>query len=201
MIEEPLNLSHYRCRCIYSRRPGLPIVFLHGYNYTSYVWRDIGLLQRLDEEKIPYLALDMPYGARSMCSPRTRDPEENVEILATAIKGLYGGAAPLLVGASLGGYIALRYAVRRPVSGLLLIAPVKALEEELVSRYDDMVVPTMIIWGSRDRVVSREEMVRLAEHLDARLIIYEEARHAAYLDYPERFAKDLIAFYRALHLR
>lgn len=201
MIEEPLNLSHYRCRCIYSRRAGLPIVLLHGYNYTSYVWRDIGLLQRLEEERIPYLAIDMPYGARSMCSPKTRDPEENVEILGSAIKGLYGGTAPLLVGASLGGYIALRYAIRRPVSGLLLIAPVKALEEELVSRYDDMVVPTMIIWGSKDQVVSREEVMKLAKYLDARLIIYEGARHAAYLDYPERFTNDLIAFYRALHLR
>ncbi len=201
MIEEPLNLSHYRCRCIYSRRPGLPIVLLHGYNYTSYVWRDIGLLQRLEEEKIPYLAIDMPYGARSMCSPKASDPEEDIEVLASAIKGLYGGASPLLVGASLGGYIALRYAVRRSVSGLLLIAPVKGLEEDLVSRYDDMVVPAVIIWGSKDRVVSRREMVRLAEHLDARLIIYEGARHAAYLDYPERFINDLIAFYRALHLR
>ncbi len=201
MIEEPLNLSHYRCRCIYSRRPGLPIVFLHGYNYTSYVWRDIGLLQRLEEERIPYLAIDMPYGARSMCSPKTRDPEENIEILATAIKGLYGGTAPLLVGASLGGYIALRYAVRKPVSGLMLIAPVKALEEELVSHYKDMAVPTMIIWGSRDRIVSREEMEKLAKILDARLIVYEGARHAAYLDLPERFADDLLAFYKALHLR
>ena len=201
MIEEPLNLSHFRCRCIYSRRPGLPIVFLHGYNYTSYVWRDIGLLQRLEEERIPYLAIDMPYGARSMCSPKTRDPEENIEILATAIKGLYRGTAPLLVGASLGGYIALRYAVRKPVSGLLLIAPVKALEEELVSHYEDMAVPTMIIWGSRDRIVSREEMEKLAKILDARLIVYEGARHAAYLDHPERFADDLLAFYKALHLR
>ncbi len=201
MIEEPLNLSHYRCRCIYSRRPGLPIVFLHGYNYTSYVWRDIGLLQRLEEERIPYLAIDMPYGARSMCSPKTRDPEENIEILATAIKGLYGGTAPLLVGASLGGYIALRYAVRKPVSGLMLIAPVRALEEELVSHYKDMVVPSMIIWGSRDRIVSREEMEKLAKILDARLIVYEGAGHAAYIDYPGRFAEDLIAFYKALHLR
>ena len=201
MIEEPLNLSHYRCRCIYSRRSGLPVVLLHGYNYTSHVWQEIGLLQKLEDEKIPYLAIDMPYGARSMCSPRTRDPLENVEVVSTAIRGLFGNTAPLLVGASLGGYIALKYSTVKPVSGLLLVAPVNSLEEELVNKYGSMSVPSMIIWGSKDRIVSREEMEKLAELLDARLIVYEGARHAAYLDYPERFAKDLIAFYKALHLR
>ncbi len=200
MREEPFNLGHYRCRIIYSQTPGTPIVFLHGYNFTSDVWKDIGLLEALENEKIPFVAIDMPYGARSICSPRTRSPEENTRIVYEVVKGLFGPMKPVLVGASLGGYMALKYMVEKPVAGAVLIAPVNGLEEELVRKYGSLNVPALIIWGSKDRVVGLEEMEKLAEHLDARLIVYEDARHAAYLDYPERFRRDLLAFYKALHL-
>ncbi len=198
MIEEPLNVRHHRCRAIYSNLPGLPILFLHGYNFTSDVWRTIGVLELLEKEKIPFLALDMPYGAKSSCSPHTRDPEENVLVVREAIYGLFGKIYPLIVGASLGGYIALKYAVENPVSGLLLIAPVYTSDEELVKRLGELKVPAMIIWGSKDEIVSRDEMEKLAELLEARLIVYEGARHAAYLDKPEEFKRDLLAFYKAV---
>lgn len=60
MIEESYNVGKYRCRIIYNNVSGLPIVFLHGYSFTSDVWRDIGVLNRLEDEKIPFIAIDMP---------------------------------------------------------------------------------------------------------------------------------------------
>ncbi len=198
--EEPFNLGHYRCRVIYNQVPGTPVILLHGYSFTSDVWRDIGLLERLEAEEIPFAAIDMPYGARSTCSPRTREPEENVWIVREVVKGLFSPAKPVLIGASLGGYIALKYITRHPAAGAVLIAPVGGLEPELASKYVDVALPIMIIYGTRDRVVPRREIEELARRLEATLSIYEGAKHPAYLDQPERFIKDVLAFYKALHL-
>jgi pimeloyl-ACP methyl ester carboxylesterase len=70
--EEPFNLGKYRCRVIYYQKPGTPIILLHGYSFTSDVWVDINLLEALEQNGIPYAAIDMPYGARSVCSPKNR---------------------------------------------------------------------------------------------------------------------------------
>jgi pimeloyl-ACP methyl ester carboxylesterase len=200
LIEESYNIGRFRCRTIYNNTAGLPIVFLHGYSFTSDIWRDIGLLDYLEREKIPFLAIDMPYGARSVCSPHTRSVDENIFVVREVFRGIFGSVKPLIVGASLGGYVALKYAVRYHVAGLLLIAPVNVFDEELMSKYGSLSIPVLIIWGSRDRIVSRTSMEKLSEMLEAKLLVYESAGHPAYLDYPDRFRNDLLAFHRALKL-
>ena len=136
----------------------------------------------------------------SKCSPKTRDTFENIKVVREVVKGLFGSSKPLLVGASLGGYIALKYSIEYPVAGLVLIAPVNVFEKDLVERYGSLNTPVLIIWGEKDRVVSKDDMVKLSEILDAQLIIYENAGHAAYLDKPEDFKKNIIAFHKALKL-
>ncbi len=199
MMEDVFAAARYRCRIIYGgARRGVPVVFLHGYSFTSDVWRDIGVLDALEGEGIPFLAIDMPYGRRSSCSPHTRSVEENLLVLREAVHGLYGPVDPFLVGASLGGYIALHYATRYGASGLLLIAPVNSLEDELAARYRGLRIPAAIILGEKDEIVSRREMEELARLLGAELHIYPGARHAAYLDNPQLFTKHLLETYRRL---
>ena len=165
--------------------------------FTSDVWRDINVLEYLEEQKIPYLAIDMPYGARSSCSPHTRIPENNVFVFREAVKGVFGPIRPVVVGASLGGYIALKYVLEYPVSGLLLIAPVRVFENEFIKRYSSFSFPIHVIIGTRDRIVSVDEMKKFTEKLPkAKLKIYEDASHLAYLDYPEKFRKDLMELYK-----
>ena len=53
--------------------------------------------------------------------------------MAEAVQSVFGSAVPVLVGASLGGYIALMYAAKFPVKGLLLVSPAHALMEDLVA--------------------------------------------------------------------
>jgi pimeloyl-ACP methyl ester carboxylesterase len=139
----------------------------------------------------------MPYGLKSECQPRTRDVEVNVAVVKGAVQNIFGAVAPVLVGASLGGHVALKYAAARiPVRGLLLLAPVRVLEESLVEAYRRFRFPVRIICGSEDRVVSLEELRDLANRLpNAKLTVYEGARHAAYLDNPERFKRDLLELY------
>ena len=181
---------------MYFDSPGVPIVFLHGLSYTIDIWQQIGVTDLLIEKRIPFLALDMPYGLRSSCQPKTRNVETNVTFAADAIKSVFGTTVPVLVGASLGGHIALKYAARFPVKSLLLIGPSRALDEELVKAYGNFNFPVKVIWGSNDNIISGEEMRTLADKLpNSKLLIYNGAGHSAYKNDPELFKRDLLELY------
>ena len=109
-MEKTLKTAGHKCRSLIHNAAGSPVVFLHGLSYTADVWQRIGVTDLLIEKHVPFLALDMPYGLKTNCEPKTRNPETNVQVLAEAVQSVFGSAVPLLVGASLGGYIALRYA-------------------------------------------------------------------------------------------
>jgi pimeloyl-ACP methyl ester carboxylesterase len=202
MLEKTLNVAGYKCRAIINQVVGIPVVFFHGYSYNSSIWQRIGALDLLVEKGVPFLALDMPYGLKSECMPKTQDPQANLKFAYAAIENIFGTTLPVLIGASLGGYIALRYAAQFPVKGLLLSAPARAFEEDTLSHtYEKFNFPVRIIWGTEDNVISGEEMRTLSEVLpNAKLITYEAAGHSGYTTQPERFKRDLLELYAAAEL-
>ncbi len=172
------------------------MVFLHGFSYTSGVWQRISATELLTEKHLPFLALDMPYGLKSRCRPKTHDTETNVNVAHEVVRSIFGSTVPVLVGASIGGHVALSYAARFPVKGLLLVAPARALEKNLSHAYGEFRFPVRIIWGSEDNIISGEEMRTLAGLLpNAKLMVYEGAGHSAYLAQPDRFKRDLLELY------
>ncbi len=195
-MEKTLNLSGCKFQALYYNAPGVPVVFLHGLSFTLNVWHRIGVTDMLMEKHVPFLALDMPYGLKSGCRPKTRNPDANVQVMSEAVRSIFGSAVPALVGASIGGCLALRYAAKFPVKGLLLIAPANALVDDLVQSYGKFRFPVRIIWGSQDNIISGEEMRVLANRLpNAKLLVYKDASHPAYLSEPELFKRDLLEFY------
>ena len=196
MSEKTLDAAGHKCRAIFSATSGVPIVFLHGFSYTSGVWQRISVTELLTEKQLPFMALDMPYGLKSECSPKTHDTETNVNVVHEAVKSVFGSTVPVLVGASVGGHVALSYAARFPVKGLLLVAPGRALEKSLAHAYSAFRFPVRIIWGSEDNIISGENMRTLAGLLpDAKLLVYEGVGHSAYLAQPDRFKRDLLELY------
>jgi pimeloyl-ACP methyl ester carboxylesterase len=197
-MEKTLNFAGYKCQALYSKgEGGSPIVFLHGLNWTIEVWQRIKILDALVEKKIPFLALDMPYGVKSECQPKTRETAPNVEFVAQAIKSLFGDEAPILVGASLGGNIALNYAAKHPVKGMLLVSPAYAFKDlDLALKYINFHFPVRVVWGSNDTTISSEEMRTLVDKLpSAKLLVYNNAGHSSYVDQPEWFKTDLLKLY------
>jgi len=195
-LEKTLTTANHKCRVLYNVASGVPIVFLHGLSYTADIWQHIGLTQLLIEKHISFLALDMPYGMRSQCQPKTRSPQKNIDFAKEAIQTIFSAEIPLLVGVSIGGNIALRYAMQFPVKGLLLIAPARALEPGLVQSYSNFSFPTTMVWGTEDNIVASEDMRALADKLpNAKLVVYDGANHSAYKDQPDRFKHDLIELY------
>ena len=146
---------------------------------------------------MPFLALDMPYGPKSECQPKTRNEESSIELVKEALQENFKTETPVLAGASFGGRIALKYAAQFPVKGLLLVAPGSPLkDEELAQAFTTFKFPVRIIWGSEDNIVSGEEMRILSEKLpNAKLVTYEGAGHSAYVSHPDRFKRDLLELY------
>jgi pimeloyl-ACP methyl ester carboxylesterase len=195
-LEKTLNVASHRCQALYYKAKGAPVVFLHGFSYTVAVWQRIGVTDLLMEKQVPFFALDMPYGLKSQCQPKTQDVQTNISVVAEAVKKVFGSAVPILVGASLGGLVALNYAANFPVKGLLVVAPAGALEQPLLDSYKRFDFPVRIVWGSYDSLISGEEMRTLAEKLPhGKLLVYAGAAHSAYQDKPEWFKRDLLELY------
>lgn len=62
--------------------------------------------------------------------------------------------------------------------------------------------PTLIIWGDRDELLTREQEEALAAAIPvSRLVVYEDTGHLVLWEQPERVASDLISFVESLHRR
>jgi pimeloyl-ACP methyl ester carboxylesterase len=74
-----------------------------------------------------------------------------------------------------------------------LAADIEALREKLpaMSR-----VPTLVIWGDRDRVVELDSGVKLKQALGAEMAIIKGVGHLPYEEMPEEFNRVLIAYLR-----
>lgn len=196
---DEMNFRDIKCRIVTGSGAGIPIILLHGYSFTLDVWSNINLLGFLESKHIPYLALDMPYGLKSKCNRRIIDPVSNIQLVNHVFNTYNFTDNPLLIGASLGGYIALRYALEHSVSGLILIAPVR-ISEERFKTLRNMHIPILIIYGTRDNIVSLNKLQFFIKILrNSRLKIYKDAKHPAYLDYPELFKKDVYSFYKMIN--
>jgi pimeloyl-ACP methyl ester carboxylesterase len=195
-MEKALNVADHKCPSLIYKNKGTPIVLLHGFSYTAEIWQKIGLTKLLMEKRVPFLALDMPYGLKSRCHPKTRDVQINLSVLHKAIVEVFGNTSPVLVGASLGGFFALNYAAKYPVKGLMVVAPADALAADLQQAYNTFTFSTRVVWGSMDSIISGEEMRTLTGKLpNAKLLVYQGAAHSAYQDQPEQFKHDLLELY------
>jgi len=193
-----IEFRSLECRVEAKPGPGIPIILLHGFSFTIDVWDRIGLIKLFKSKNIPYLAIDMPYGLKSDCSKKVREPDFNVEFIRYAFEKYGYESEPLIIGASLGGYVALKYALKYPVAGLILIAPVRTYQKEFRTLYEKD-IPILVIYGTKDEIVSLDELQAFVKNIKSgELKIYENARHPAYLDYPDQFRNDVYLFYKGI---
>jgi non-heme chloroperoxidase len=69
------------------------------------------------------------------------------------------------------------------------------LEDDGAKELGRIKAPTLIVWGDRDTILSRDDQESMAASIpNARLVVYGGAGHALYWEVPERVAADLAAF-------
>ncbi len=70
-----------------------------------------------------------------------------------------------------------------------------AMEGDTSRELDRILAPTLLVWGDRDELFTREDQATLQEAIpDARLLVYAGAGHGTHWEEPERFADDLMNF-------
>ena len=195
-MEKALDITGYNCPTLHYNAGGIPIVFLHGMSYTYEIWQEIGVTELLIQKHISFLGIRYAVWNQEPMPPQNPQHTKNVAVINEAVKTVLGGASPVLVGASIGGNMALQYATRFPVKGLLLIGAARGLEPELAAAYHSFKFPTTIVWGSYDSIIGGEEMLTLSNALpNSKLLVYTGAGHSAYRDQPEKFKHDLLELY------
>ena len=168
---------------------GRPVLLLHGGRFSSQTWRELGTIDALAAAGHRVVAIDLPGYGRSSSS-RVK-PED---FLAQALPDL-GLERPVVVSPSMSGGFSLPLVAQHPdrVGGFVPVAPVGIDTHRRALRR--VRVPTLIVWGENDRVVPVAQAEVLADALDgSRTHIIGGASHPCYLDAPDEFHRELLAF-------
>ncbi|MCF8104688.1 MAG: alpha/beta hydrolase [Desulfohalobiaceae bacterium] len=182
------------CRINRIRHPAAgkkPVIFLHGASFEAQTWLNLGTLDLLKDNGYPVHALDMPgFGRSEPCAAA------ETEIIQAYISA-ENLEKPVIVGPSRGGRYALETYFAHPegIGGLVLVGSVGIAENE--SRFKDIRVPCLLVWGSEDTVSNPENGRFLDREIpDSKLVILDGAPHPCYLEKADPWHKSLLSFLR-----
>ena len=190
------NIDAASC-CLHCLKAGNPegkdVILLHGMKFQAATWQELGTLEKLAAAGYHALALDMPgFGGSAAC-------EEDQDKVLTEFISQGELDRPLLIGPSMGGRIALEFALNHPgiLGGLILVGAVGV--EENKDRLSQLDLPVFIIWGDKDRIspIANSETL-LASIRGAKRLVIEGAPHPCYLDQPDKWHAAILEFLGSL---
>ena len=168
---------------------GATLLFLHGMKFKAATWQELGTLDMLGEEGYEAVALDLPgFGESPVCD---LDPVKVLKQVVISQKL----DKPILVGPSMGGKVALEFALAHPelVGGLVLVGAVGV--EERKDQLSSIKVPTLVVWGSEDAISPLSNGHLLAKEIpEASMVLVQGAPHPCYLDQPDIWHWELTSF-------
>lgn len=193
--EHDITIDQAVLHCLDCGNPDDPtVILLHGMKFQAETWRELGTLEVVAGLGRRVLAVDMPgFGKSPVCEV------EPVEVLAQLLRHL-GLEQAVIVGPSMGGRIALEFAIRHPqrIAGLVLVGAVGV--EENRAGLAAIVAPTLIVWGAEDQIAPLTNSdILLAGMKNATREVYPEAPHPCYLVQPDRWHASLRTFFTTLN--
>ncbi len=170
---------------------GPPVLLLHGAAFHSGTWVELGTVEALGAAGLRVIAVDLPGFGESTAGDA--DPGTFLAALLDAL----GSPRPVVVSPSMSGRFSFPLLASAPerVAGFVPVAPVGI--PEWAPRLPDEPVPTLVVWGGGDTLLPVETAdALLGRWPDSRLLVLPGARHPAYLDEPDTFHRELVAFVR-----
>ena len=167
----------------------MSIVLLHGMKFQAHTWQDLGTLAFLADQGMHVFAVDMPgFGKSPACD---REP---VAVLESLFEQKQLGRV-ILVGPSMGGRIALEFAISNPgrLAGLVVAGAVGV--QENLAKLGTIDVPTLVVWGADDQVSPLANSdILLAKIPGSTRIVFPNAPHPCYLDQLDHWHQSLQSF-------
>lgn len=165
------------------------VLLLHGSSFSSKTWKELGTIKRLTQKNFHVVAIDLPgYGKSESIS------DYHAEFLPKLVDKLELQGA-VLVSPSMSGTYSLSFVVKHSeqLQGFVAIAPVGIVK--MSQKLRGVVLPTLAIWGSDDRIVPVEQADLLVELMpNAEKVILSKAGHACYMKATNKFHEGLIQF-------
>mmetsp|Transcript_13196 Transcript_13196/g.25210 ORF Transcript_13196/g.25210 Transcript_13196/m.25210 type:complete len:498 (+) Transcript_13196:215-1708(+) len=171
-----------------------PVVLLHGAAFSSQTWLKLGTLKLLFGAGIHAYAVDLPgYGNSQKIKEDFPNHSSRAEFLLKLLQQLEVHN-PVIVAPSMSGFYVIPFITDHVehLSGVLFIAPVgvrkhvEALHTALWERPSGQ-LPATILYGGKDPW-KETDMAKLAAAVPgAEKVVFEGAKHPAYVDDPERF--------------
>ncbi|MBW1749853.1 MAG: alpha/beta hydrolase [Deltaproteobacteria bacterium] len=168
---------------------GKDVILLHGMKFKAESWQELGTLEKLATAGYHPLALDMPgFGGSPACEA------DQDKVLADFINELEL-ERPVLIGPSMGGRIALEFALNHPgiQGGLVLVGTVGVAENK--DRLSQIEQPVFIVWGGDDQIspIANSDILLNSIKGSKRLVL-EGAPHPCYQDQPDAWHAALLEF-------
>ena len=194
MIEHKLRIGDTDVHCIESDNEDERIfILLHGAHFNSEIWTKVNTLKLLETHGISFIAPDIPgFGLTQKSKIYSEASGLNRFILDLCTHK--SAKSLVLIGASMGGGIALSFAKENPpmVDGMFLVGTVGLDSPGMPEFLSLLNKPVELVWGSEDNVIPVSRAREMSKKLpNAKLFVIQGAAHPAYLTSPDVFNSHL----------
>lgn len=169
----------------------LTVLFLHGGSYTSRIWAERGVLDRVAGAGHRAVAVDLP---GSGATDATDAPP--AAVLGALVEAVGPAGRVVVVSPSASGRYSLALLAEpsdEPLAGFVAVAPVAIRGFAPDPSVAD--IPALLVWGEDDDVIPLTEADVLRARLpNSELIEVPGGSHAPYDDQPEAFTEILLDF-------
>lgn len=157
------------------------VILMHGYHYNAEIWLKTKTADTFIKNNFTCYLLDMPDFPNSQSKFKT--DENGIIKLIESFSENYIGDKFTLLGASISGYLAIKYAIeyQQKLNKLILIGPsdVPNTNVQISSR-------TLLLYGSKDPLIKYSDALKNLIP-NQTLYIIQGAGHSCYLDKPHEF--------------
>lgn len=170
------------------------ILFMHGKSYNSKDFLKLNVtLENLSNLKYKFYAFDFPGFGRS--EPNNVDPVDFIKAFVDKLnlKNI------VLVGVSISGGFALKYAAEYPDDLKAVVAAAPALIEDKIKNFSEITVPVSLMWGEKDDKVNPAIGEKLNKVIpNSELHIFKDLGHPFYFENEKVFKSALLKFLKKI---
>lgn len=180
--------------------PRLSVLLLHGINFSSKTWLDLGTLHKLAEAGYQAVAIDLPGRGKSneSTAPTSVGDLAPDSFLLDVLKSLELGPV-VIVSPSLSGMYSLPFLFGHSdmVKGFIPVAPI-CTEKFSHEQYRNVQTPTLIVYGGADKPMGETSFNNLKNLSNHKVHIMKEALHACYMSNSEEWHQTVLEFLQGL---